>query len=157
MSPTLLARFSLAVPPFPVGLRLPREAFQLSIRQTPPLALTLSAHFAVGRIRYVGLDCTDNMRGSRGFSACKSSQLPMFSRLRRYQEYFEDNPSGAWVCYVSVSLSECSLCSRSFPKSLVKQDGAVLFCQSRMSHLGPGGGRSGKPRFGLRQQQLETA
>jgi hypothetical protein len=112
-----------------------------SIR-TLPLAPTLFTHSAVKADvpNCVGVDHTDHMPG--GLSAFKSAQHPMFFRLRRYREYFAHNPSRAWVCYVSMSLPERSLCSRSFPKSLLTQDGARCRCQSRMSHLGPGGSQS---------------
>jgi hypothetical protein len=52
--------------------------------RTPPLAPTLSTCSAVKPDvpNYVGLDYTEYM--PEGLSACPSSQLPMFSRLRRY-------------------------------------------------------------------------
>jgi hypothetical protein len=52
--------------------------------RTPPLAPTLSTPSAVKPDvpNCVGLDFTEHM--PEGLSACKSSRLPMFSRLRRY-------------------------------------------------------------------------
>jgi hypothetical protein len=46
---------------------------------------------------HVGLDYTEHT--PEGLSACRSSQHPMFFRLRRYEEYFADSPCRAWLCY----------------------------------------------------------
>jgi hypothetical protein len=54
----LLARFSLAIPPFPVGPLLPREPLSCPSVRTPPLAPMLSTRFAVKPdvLNRVGLD-----------------------------------------------------------------------------------------------------
>jgi hypothetical protein len=79
----------------------------------------------------VGLDYTEHMPA--GSSASRSCELAMLFCLRRYQEYFAENPCRACVYHVSVCLPERSLCSRSFPKSLLTEDGARCQCHSRMS------------------------
>jgi hypothetical protein len=106
----------------------------LSVR-TPPLPPEFSTPSAVKPDvpNCVGLDYTEHMPAKS--SASRSCELVMLFCLRRYQEYFAENPCRACVCYVSVCLPERSLCFPSFPKSLLTEDGARGQCQSRMFQL----------------------
>jgi hypothetical protein len=124
--------------------------------RTPPLAPTLPTHSVIkpDMPNYVGLDYTEHT--PEGLSACRSSQLPMFFRLRRYQEYFADSPCRTRVYYVLGPYQSASCAPGSFSKNLLTQR-ARCRSRSRMPHLGPGGARSAKPRLVLRQRQLGTA